>query len=119
MKKSLEERLVGCVVAFDKEEKPMAWYTIKSFPSEKQPRHTILEINFVDYLPSEKGRTIFSHFVYFEGDKMVGERTSQVGEQLSDRHLYLKFLAYSKKHGIKLTNSFEQLWAENPGRYPL
>ncbi len=84
---------------------------------------SVLEIALQGCIPNTQVHDLtqlIEHFVYFnpKGD-MLRERTSYVYNSIAARQAYTDFLKYMDARGLKFTNDFEELWRDNPGRYPL
>jgi hypothetical protein len=120
MEWNLEERLVSQVAMFARQNQ--MGYSMKNNPSEESAKIRIIEIELLDYSNRKQysqGRTVFRHFVTFGKDlQIASQRTSHVGENKSDRQSYIRFLDFLRKYNIQLTNDFENLWRDNPEKYP-
>lgn len=112
MEPTLEEQLVGRTIAFAR--RNGKYYTIKG---TDQPECTGVEISLS---PCYGSPEFFTHLVFFDPKGVIiHDRTSFVEDSVHSRNLYTQYLTSLNAKGFNLKNSFDQVWAARPERYPL
>jgi len=114
--KNIEQRVVYAFMSFA-EEKELEYDLRSNILHNKAPKRGISL-----KLENSNKEEIFSHLLQIDPitDKIISDRTTGVGRDIESRKKYLEFIGYMKeKEGIKLENSFEDLWAVHPDKYPV
>jgi len=115
----LEEKIIQVVCNFANQ-KDLA-YSIQG--SSCIGNKKIVRIQIGKYDPEKIIRLSesFRHEIIINDPKnlVVHERTYYVASSILDRQFYIDFIKHLDGEGIKLTNSFEKLWKENPRKYPI